>query len=81
VDISSAKDLTTDNCVSLTVYVLVDTKTGDLLSTFELVIPEDAVEMDQYYSLMDGMEYATFKMNKIMEMLEGGDGEEEDDAE
>jgi len=69
-EITSAKDLTTDSCVSLTVYVLRDTQTEDFMYTFELVIPEEAVDVSQYYSLVDGIDYAKFKMDKLLEAIE-----------
>lgn len=77
--ISSGKNLTTENCVSLTVYVLFDQETDEFVSTFQLEIPEDGVDISQYHSLVDGIEFAAFKMNKLLDVIELDESDEDDD--
>lgn len=69
-EIRSAKSLTYENCLMLNVYVLLDKDTDEYLSTFELLLPEEEIELDQYDALIEGLEYATFKINGLLEELE-----------
>lgn len=68
--ISSAKNLTSDNCLAVYIYVLFDNESEDFISTFELEIPEEGVDIAQYYSILDGINYAKFKMDKLVESLD-----------
>lgn len=84
VGIKSAKNLTTENCLSLIIYVLQDKEDGEYLSTFQLVLPEEDIDLDQYDALLEGISFSQFKIESLLESLEleedddSNDGEDDD---
>lgn len=81
--INSAKNLTTDGCLALTVFVVYNEDTDEYLSTFELYIPEDeeGTDLAQYEAMLEGIGYASFKMEKIYFELEAILDEEDQEDE
>lgn len=80
--IRSAKHLTTENCLSVVVYVLHDKENDEYLSTFQLVLPEEDVDLEQYDALLEGISFSQFKIESLLETLElEDDSDDEEDAE
>lgn len=79
--IKSAKQLATDGCLALTVYVLHDKENDEFLSTFQLVLPEEDIDLGQYDALLEGLSFAQFKMESLLEVLELEEEEEEESGE
>lgn len=78
--IRSAKNLTSENCIALVVYVLLDKEQEKYLSTFEVIHPEEDIDMDQYDALLEGIAFAQYKMETLVEELDAElDDEDEED--
>lgn len=75
--IRSAKQLTTDNCIAAVVYVLRDQENDKYLSTFELILPEEEVDLEQYDSLIEGLSFSQYKIESLLEALEMEEDDEE----
>lgn len=79
VAIRSAKKINNNNCISVVIYVLHDEENDEYLSTFQLVIPEEDVGLEQYDALLEGISFTQFKMESLLEAIELELEEEESD--
>lgn len=78
-EIRSAKKLNIENCLSLSIYVVFDEDTDSYLSTFELFMPEEEIDIAQYDALIEGIAYTQYKMDQLMTELELIDEDSNDD--
>lgn len=81
--IESGENLTIQDCLSTTIFVMWDKETDYYYHTFVLNLPEDEEEVDmaQLYELLEGIEFAGEKIQQLISDLEDGNEEDEDDEE
>lgn len=81
-NIRSAKNLSLEGCLAISIYVLYDQDNESYVSTFELILPEDdeGVDIAQYYALIEGIGYTKYKMDQLMNEIDDIEDEEDDNV-